>query len=150
MIKIIVFFIMLLTINGYCAQERKTEYITIDDEAELSDENKTLVDSLLKISFFEEQFIIYCNSKIDNAGLVNKWSEKEILKRKSEVNFIKFKNNGGLYNSYSQLSSDEIKIIITSLNRLNENHTQFSNNFIFIDFHVMNNLASFVKTQYLY
>lgn len=116
-----------------------------DDKSSI--ENTILIDSLLKVSQFEEIFNEYCLSKIEREGKKKKMTTTEIENIKSKINFEKFKKQT-LYNAFSGYTSEELKSSIQFINTMNKNHQNISPNFI-CSFQIINNLELFVDWNYL-
>ncbi|HLP53815.1 MAG TPA: hypothetical protein VK151_02260 [Fluviicola sp.] len=139
--KIILFFIFTIIIGFNSFSQNPPP-----EELEPTAENKILIDSLVKVSKFDQYFIEFCSNKIDRVGKVKGWSAEEILKRKSQVDFKAFMDYT-VYNWFASLTTQDLMDIISLMSRLNKNE-KFSW-YVFTSSDIENNLDLFISSKYL-
>lgn len=139
--------LMMIQIGASVAFSQETRiYTELPDEAVATEDNKKLIDSLLKVSKFDLYFTNYAKSKIRLASYEKKWSKEEITARESRINTQKFVNYT-VYNALSSLTSEELLQLIPIMEKLNKDEDY--SGFIISNSIIANNMESYIKGHYL-
>jgi len=77
-----------------------------------------LIDSIIEIAGYKENFISYCTLKVKEGAYQNKWDSSKTNKILRSIDFKYYKTT--IYNNYSFYSENELKKIIEALSILNK------------------------------
>lgn len=84
-----------------------------------SEENQKLIDEIIEITHFKEQYIEICTSFIEQAAKEKGWDETEIAERKKRMDAEQFIRSS-FYNAMAFLSSEELRETIMFLKKINK------------------------------
>lgn len=107
-----------------------------------SDENQQLIDEIVEITNFKDQYYVLCTYFIDRKGEEMGWDAAEIEKRKKRMDVDRFIRNN-FYNAMASLSSDELKETIVLLKKINRKRS--NNPFLLTSYSIQNNLVTHIK-----
>ena len=104
-----------------------------------SSEQNKLIDEIITVSGLKTYYIKYCKDIIDDEAINKKWSASKVKIKKNKVNFSDF--DFIAHNSYTSLSIENLKEIITLLKKVNTS----SNDYFFGSYLIINNLKVFAR-----
>lgn len=113
---------------------------------EATDENKVLIDEIIELAKIKEQYTEMCTYFIERTAKEKGWDDKEVERRKQRMNvddFIKI----NFYDALAIFSSEELKEIITFLEKVNQK-THYSSFFLsnlMIEHNLFNHLLYLIK-----
>lgn len=108
-----------------------------------SEENQKLIDEIIEITNFKEEYYILCTNFIELKGKEMGWDAAEIEKRKKRMDVDRFIRNN-FYNAMAFLSFDELKEIILFLKKINRKRPH--NPFLLNSYTIENNLIMHVNS----
>lgn len=87
-----------------------------------TENNKVLIDEVIKVTNYESYFRDYCLEKINQYATAHKWTAK---KKEEIIKSIDFKYfNSTVYNQYAFHSTEDLKKLIELFRELNKNKVQ--------------------------
>jgi len=110
-----------------------------------TDDNKILIDELIKVTEFESYFNNYCKNKVEQAAKENNWDDKKKREIIKSIRFEGFATNT-IYNNFARNTKEDLQETITLLKKLNEKENLSSTKFIIINLMIQNNLEGYVKS----
>ncbi|WP_131368609.1 hypothetical protein [Chryseobacterium soli] len=108
-----------------------------------TNENKILIDKLIKVTDFEDYFNNYCKKKIEQTAKENNWDDKKKQEIVNSVNFERF--NATIYNAFARDSKENLEDMIVLFRKLNENHNSSMIKLIPINAMIQYSLEGFVE-----
>lgn len=109
-----------------------------------TDDNKILIDELIKVTEFESYFNNYCKNKIDQAAKENNWDDKKRQEIIRSINFERFETNT-IYNNFARNTKEDLEETISLIKKLNQKRNLSSTKLIISNLIMQNNLEGYVK-----
>lgn len=85
-----------------------------------TDENKILIDSLVKTSMLKTYFVKHASDKIYYQGWKKEWSDKQIAERENKISFEKFSEETFIYNAFAEFAKKELETLIAFSIKMNQ------------------------------
>lgn len=85
-----------------------------------TEENKILIDSLVKTSMLKTYFVKHASDKIYYQGWKKEWSDKQISERKNRISFEKFREDTYIYNAFAEFTKKELETLIAFSIKMNQ------------------------------
>ncbi|MGC4129791.1 MAG: hypothetical protein QM564_09595 [Bergeyella sp.] len=108
-----------------------------------AEDNKILIDKLIKVTEFENYFNNYCKNKVEQTAKENNWDEKKKQEIIKSIDFENFTNT--IYNVFSRNTKNDLEDTITLLEKLNQKRNLISSKLIVSNLMMQNNLEGYVK-----
>jgi hypothetical protein len=108
-----------------------------------TDDNKVLIDELIKVTEFENYFTEYCKNKIEQSAKDNNWDDKKKQEIIKSIDFSIFTDT--IYNNFTRNTKEDLEETIALLQKINKNRNLSSTKFIVTNLMMQNNLEGYVK-----
>ncbi|VXC58319.1 MULTISPECIES: hypothetical protein [Chryseobacterium] len=108
-----------------------------------TDNNKILIDQLIKITEFENYFTEYCKNKVEQSAKENNWDDKKKQEIIKSIDFSRFTNT--IYNNFARNTKEDLKETIALLEKMNKKRNLTSSKLVISNLMIQNNLEGYVK-----
>lgn len=109
-----------------------------------TEDNKILIDELIKVTEFENYFNSYCKDKIEQAAKEKNWDDKKKQEIIESIDFKRFATNT-IYNNFARNTKEDLEEIISLIKKLNQKRNLSSTKLIVSNLLMQNNLEGYVK-----
>lgn len=109
-----------------------------------TNENKVLIDELIKVTEFENYFNSYCKNKVEQAAKENNWDDKKKQEIIKSIHFSQFTDN--IYNNFARNTKEDLEETISLIKKLNQKRNLSSTKLIVSNFMIQNNLDGYVRS----
>ena len=110
-----------------------------------TEDNKVLIDELIRVTEFENYFNNYCKTKVEQAAKENNWDEKKKHEISNSINFRYFK--GSIYNSFSSDSKETLHNAVILFKNMNSTRKESVLKIVPINEMLQINLEGYVKSM---
>jgi hypothetical protein len=141
--KLFILFLLTLPLISYSQNQQILPPLHPPPPAMPKEDIIPLIDELIKVSEMEKAFRDYCNIKIIIKGSQLNWSQEQINKKNSLVDFESYKQST-VYNAYSFFTKEELIKIISLIRELNKNRISISPYFL-SNSSISNNMDNYIK-----
>lgn len=108
-----------------------------------TEDNKILIDELIKVTEFENYFNSYCKNKVEQTAKENNWDDKKKQEIVKSIHFSQFTDT--IYNNFARNNKEDLKSIINVFKILNDKENLASTKFIITNLLMQKNLEGYVK-----
>lgn len=108
-----------------------------------TEDNKILIDELIKVTEFENYFNSYCKNKVEQTAKENNWDDKKKQEIMKSIYFSQFTDT--IYNNFARNTKEDLKSIINVFKILNDKENLASTKFIITNSLMQKNLEGYVK-----
>ncbi|WP_265427792.1 hypothetical protein [Chryseobacterium sp. YIM B08800] len=108
-----------------------------------TEDNKILIDKLIKVTEFENYFNSYCKNKVEQTAIENNWDDKKKQEILKSINFSQFTDT--IYNNFARNTKEDLVETISLIKKLNKKRNLSSTKLIISNFMIQNNLEGYVK-----
>ncbi|ALR30731.1 hypothetical protein ATE47_09410 [Chryseobacterium sp. IHB B 17019] len=108
-----------------------------------TEDNKILIDELIKVTEFENYFNSYCKNKVEQTAKENNWDDKKKQEIMKSIHFSQFTDT--IYNNFARNTKEDLKSIINVFKILNDKENLASTKFIITNSLMQKNLEGYVK-----
>ncbi|WP_426279160.1 hypothetical protein ACN9MN_08020 [Chryseobacterium sp. S-02] len=109
-----------------------------------TEDNKILIDELIKVTEFENYFNNYCKNKVEQTTKENNWDDKKKQEIIKSIRFSEFTDN--IYNNFARNTKEDLEEIIILIKKLNQKRNLSSTKLIISNLMIQNNLEGYVKS----
>jgi len=109
-----------------------------------TNDNKVLIDELIKVTEFENYFTEYCKNKVEQAAKESNWEDGKTQQIIESIKFKYFSNS--IYNAFAVDSKENLSKTIILFKSMNENRKDSILKMIPINAMIQFNLDGFAKS----
>lgn len=108
-----------------------------------TEDNKVLIDELIRVTGYENYFNNYCKIKVEQVAKEERWEENKKQEIINSINFDSFNNT--IYNVFARNTKHDLENTINLLKELNKKRNLESSKLVISNLMMQNNLEGYVR-----